>query len=268
MPHTTEQLASDINAIAAYLALDDFEGKAPGPEQLSGVDAIALLGNQVIATLTAAGALVKQAPAARLVVSGGIGHSTPLLFHNLRGSIYGGLAGQGLLLESMAEAEMYAAVAQAAFRIPAGRILLEDRSTNSAENARLSLELLKREGCPMDSVLIVQDPTMQRRSVVTWGVEARKAGVVSTVSSRAVFVPRVEPCADGSLRFVDGQTEGTWTMERFCGLILGEIKRLYDNQDGYGPNGKGFLPHVDVPEPVYASYLRARAELEGARAVR
>jgi uncharacterized SAM-binding protein YcdF (DUF218 family) len=258
MPHEIDRFCRDVNRISAYLALDDFGGSGPGAEVLSGLDSIALLGNQVIATLTAACALMQRSPAATLLLSGGIGHSTPPLYDNLRLSSYGGLVRQGLVRETMAEAEMYAGVAQAAFQIPAGRILVESRSRNSAENARYSLQILKdtrRQG----AILILQDPTMQRRSMLTWAREAEIAGSEARALSYAVFVPAVEPDSDGRLRFPAGQVQGTWTIERFLALILGEIKRLRDDEEGYGPKGRNFLPHVEIPEPVIESYERVSA---------
>ena len=143
MPQSVEQVCSDINRISAYLALDDFAGLGPGPEVLQELDVIALLGNQVMATLTAACGLMQRSAGAILLVSGGIGHSTPLLYDNLRRSTYGGLVREGLVKETMAEAEMVAAVAQAAFQLPGDRILIENRSTNTAENARYSLQRLQ-----------------------------------------------------------------------------------------------------------------------------
>ena len=259
MPRDTEQLCSDINRMSAYLALDDFNGSGPGPEVLSGIDAIALLGNQVIATLTAACTLTQRSPGASLLLSGGAGHSTPLLYDNLRASSYGGLVRQGQVRETMAEAEMYAAIAQAAFQIPASRILIENRSRNSAENARYSIQILRDSQRRHETILVLQDPTMQRRSIVTWAREAEIAGWEARTLSHAVFVPAVEPDSDGRLRFAAGQSEGTWTMERFLALILGEIMRLRDDRDGYGPRGRNFLPHVEIPGQVIESYERVSA---------
>jgi uncharacterized SAM-binding protein YcdF (DUF218 family) len=255
MPQSTEQLAHDINRVSAYLALDDFMGSGPGPRILSSLDAIVLLGNQVVETLTAACTLLERAPAAALLLSGGAGHSTPLLYENLRNSNYGKFVQQGLVLEEMAEAEMFAAIAQAAFGIPASRIRIENRSRNSAENARFSLKILQERGLD-GPLLILQDPTMQRRSVLTWTREADLAGSDVRALSHAAFVPRVEPGPDGALRLAEDRAHWTWTMERFLGLIMGEIERLHDDQDGYGPRGKNFLPHVDIPEAVYESYRR------------
>ena len=267
MTQETEQLCHDVNRIGAYLALDDFDGRGPGPEVLSGLDVIALLGNQVIATLTAACELMRRSPAATLLLSGGAGHSTPLLYDNLCLSSYGGLVRNGLVRETMAEAEMYAAVAQAAFHIPADGILIESRSRNSAENARYSLQILK-DAARQRTILVLQDPTMQRRSMITWAREAEIAGSDACVLSHAVFVPAVEPGSDGMPRFPAGQDQGTWTMERFLALILGEVRRLRDDENGYGPRGRSFLPHVEIPEPVIESYKRVLASRLNAVALR
>ena len=43
-------------------------------------------------------------------------------------------------------------------------------------------------------------------------------------------------------------------MERYLTLLLGEIPRLRDDENGYGPRGKGFLAHVDIPEEVEAAF--------------
>ena len=38
-----------------------------------------------------------------------------------------------------------------------------------------------------------------------------------------------------------------------CGR-LGEIPRLTDDLNGYGPKGKGYIAHVDIPEKVRAAF--------------
>ena len=49
-----------------------------------------------------------------------------------------------------------------------------------------------------------------------------------------------------------------WPMGRYVELLLGEIPRLTDDAGGYGPRGKGFIAHVDIPAPVQAAYARLR----------
>jgi hypothetical protein len=268
MPQSPDQLAHHINRIGAWLAQDDFQGNGPGPEFLRDLDAIVLLGNQVIATLTAACTLMQRSPAAILVLSGGAGHSTQLLYENLCNSGYGTLARQGLVQESMSEAEIYAVVAQNVFGIPASRILIENRSANSGENCRFSLELLQQANRRLDSVLILQDPLMQRRSMLTWAREAERFGSHERVYSHAVFVPGVEPGPGSLLRFPGDQAQETWTMERFLAILLGEVDRLRDTEEGYGPRGRNFLSHVEIPEAVLESYLRVSASPLAAQALR
>ncbi|MGW6195494.1 hypothetical protein ACWF0M_05035 [Kribbella sp. NPDC055110] len=43
-----------------------------------------------------------------------------------------------------------------------------------------------------------------------------------------------------------------WTRFRFRSLLLGEIHRL--SPDVYGPQGRNFIDHVDIPTEVLAAY--------------
>jgi hypothetical protein len=54
-------------------------------------------------------------------------------------------------------------------------------------------------------------------------------------------------------------------MNRFLGLILGEIARLRDDEMGYGPRGKGFIGHVDVPDAVLDAYSRLEKSVQAKR---
>ena len=57
-----------------------------------------------------------------------------------------------------------------------------------------------------------------------------------------------------------------WDVDRYINLLMGEIPRLTDNEQGYGPNGKNFLAHVDIPnrvvtafedlKPIYGNHIR------------
>ena len=43
-------------------------------------------------------------------------------------------------------------------------------------------------------------------------------------------------------------------------MITGEIRRLQDNPQGYGPAGAGFIGHVDFPSEVTAACQRLVAD--------
>ena len=60
------------------------------------------------------------------------------------------------------------------------------------------------------------------------------------------------------------EPEGMWDAARYVSLLMGEIPRLRDDADGYGPRGKGFIAHVDVPEAVLAAYEWLKARHPGA----
>ncbi len=44
------------------------------------------------------------------------------------------------------------------------------------------------------------------------------------------------------------QLQGLWPVERYLSLLTGELPRLRDDSDGYGPRGRDFIVHVDFPE--------------------
>lgn len=53
---------------------------------------------------------------------------------------------------------------------------------------------------------------------------------------------------------------GMWDMERYVSLLLGEIPRLTDDENGYGPAGKDFIAHVDIPDRVKQAFDALRDE--------
>jgi hypothetical protein len=49
-----------------------------------------------------------------------------------------------------------------------------------------------------------------------------------------------------------------WPIDRYVSLLMGEIPRLTDDVNGYGPAGRGFIAHVDVPDDVARAYTFLR----------
>ena len=56
--------------------------------------------------------------------------------------------------------------------------------------------------------------------------------------------------AKNSTLTYDKEIWGMWEINRYISLLLGEIPRLSDDEDGYGPLGKDFIAHVDIPDEV------------------
>lgn len=47
---------------------------------------------------------------------------------------------------------------------------------------------------------------------------------------------------------------GMWDVDRYVNLLMGEIPRLTDDAGGYGPKGKDFIAHVDIPKEVRTAF--------------
>ena len=55
-----------------------------------------------------------------------------------------------------------------------------------------------------------------------------------------------------------------WDMERYITLLMGEIPRLSDDSNGYGPKGKNYIAHVEIPQEVEMAFSQLK-EIYGNR---
>jgi len=257
----TPELVESLNDVAAFLALNNF---APvGPDGLppdirnKRIDCVILAGNCVLETAEGTFRLLRRGVCPRLLISGGIGHATEVLYRKIAAHrIYRTVATEG-----RAEAYILADIAVKVWGIDPSRILVEADSTNSGENARFSRRLLEDVDQPVKTILLVQDPTMQRRADATFRQAWSDRSDVSFLNW-PTFTPRVH-LVDGDLQFALNGISGLWPMKRFLTLTMGEIPRLRDGPHGYGPKGKGFIVHVDIPASIEAAYNRLETGLAG-----
>lgn len=227
--------APDLEAVGRWLARRD---TGSGPPH----DVLVLCGSAVLETVHTAAEVWHDGSVDRLLVTGGRGHSTPLLREALaRHPQWNGVDAD------RTEAELLADVLTGFLDVPVAAVTTETVSTHCGDNARLSL----RQVDPGDRVLLVQDPTMQRRTHAGFELWSEREGPDVTVTSLAPFVPVVT--SDGVGR---AGAAPAWTLRRFTTLALGEVRRLRDDEHGYGPRGAGFLPHVELPEEVEAAAAR------------
>lgn len=56
------------------------------------------------------------------------------------------------------------------------------------------------------------------------------------------------------------EIHGMWDVDRYIHLLMGEIPRLTDNAGGYGPTGKQFIAHVDIPDNVQSAFDLLRTQ--------
>jgi len=221
------------------------------------VDLLILFGCSVLTVAERGAEAMRLALAKKVMTVGGIGHSTPFLWeavrrdHNMH----------AVECDGRPEAHIFRDLAARVREIDPASILVEDRSRNTGENAVFARDLLSRRGLNPRSVLLMQDPTMQRRADATFRSVWRDQPDVEFLNFAAV-VPRVI-AQDGRLDYDHPPPSRLWPMDRFVSLVLGEIPRLRDDADGYGPKGKGFLVHVDIPDDVLAAHDRLVTRIHG-----
>lgn len=251
------RLAEDLNLVATFLAADDFAGMEPTSQSLEvslGVrvaEVLVLLGNSVLHTAEHAFGAIKRGLARRLLICGGRGHSTHFLYDALGADPNY----QSMAIEGRSEADLLTAVASRFHGVDRTLIITETESSNCGENARFAQRTLDQAGMASERILLVQDPTMQRRSAATFAKMWQEQGRPLKIAHYPTFVPHVRAEANG-LAFADPEIKGLWPMERFVSLLLGEIPRLRDDEHGYGPKGRGFIDHVEIPAELLAAHAR------------
>ena len=244
----------DLDRLAAWLARRDVASMTPGA--LDPVDVLVLCGSAVLGAIDVAAAARREGLAGRILVSGGAGHSTPYLRAALRGHPrYADVPTAG-----RSEAAVIADVLRTHHGVPDDALLVEEQSTNCGENASCSVDALRREPRQVRSLLVVQDPTMQRRTHESFRRSLRDAPDVRLLSF-APFVPTVPD--PGAAWVTDDRGIAVWSMARFRSLLLGEVRRLHDDEHGYGPRGADFLDHVEIPVDVLAAARRLAAASPG-----
>lgn len=231
-----------INTVGQWLAQDDFCGGAAYP-----ADGVVLAGNAVIPTIDAA-CRIAQEQAIPLLIAGGIGHSTTFLYAAVaQHPRYNTIQTTG-----RAEAAILADIARQFWHIPADKIWQEDRSTNCGENALFSAQMIAQAAEPINTAIVVQDPTMQRRTVATFRRVTRDDPDVPRWLSHPGFTPVLCQQED-NVAFVN-DPDGLWTVDRYLALVVGEIPRLRNDESGYGPRGRDFIVHVDFPPEVETAW--------------
>ena len=80
----------------------------------------------------------------------------------------------------------------------------------------------------------------------------------TTIINYAAYEQEVAADGDG-LRYIRS-VWGMWDMDRYLTLLMGEIPRLRDDAQGYGPNGKGYIAHVDIPADVIWAFERLQEQ--------
>lgn len=178
------------------------------------------------------------------VIVGGAGHTTEALRVKMREAF------PDIETAGKTEAEIFEAYLEHEHGLRAD--YLETASTNCGNNITNLLDLLRANGIACRSIILAQDATMQRRMAAGM----RKFAPGLQIINYATYAATVEE-HDGELAYAE-PIWGMWDIDRYATLLMGEIPRLTDDECGYGPNGKGFIAHEDIPAEVQAAFARLR----------
>lgn len=146
----------------------------------------------------------------------------------------GGLGRNTKEMWTESEAERFARIALAA-GVPERDILIENRSTNSAENITFTRELLEKEQIPIRHILGVHKPFMERRVKAAMGVYWPE--VEFTVTSPQVSVEE----------YIALSVEQGMEERRVIEVLVGDFQRI----DVYARKGYQ-LPQVIPPHVMEA----------------
>lgn len=252
---TKEATAKNINILGQFCGKRDV--KELTSEQLwekygiRQADVMVLFGGSIISGGDVLAKAIQRSIAKKYIIVGGAGHTTETLRKRMH-EAYSHIETSGL-----SEAQVFSRYLQQQYGLKAD--YLEQKSTNCGNNITYLLELLKENGIVFNSIIISQDATMQHR------MEAGLRKYVDNdvlIINYAVYAAKVI-VEDGILVYED-EIRGMWDMDRYISLLLGEIPRLSDNEKGYGPGGKNFIAHVDIPEEVENAFNELCKEYAGA----
>lgn len=249
-----ERTAENINILAGFC------GKRDIPELTSkallekyGIpqaDVFVLFGGSILCGGDVMAEAMKNRIAKRYVIVGGAGHTTETLRQKVH-SEYPDIETAGL-----PEAKVFAGYLKYCYGLEAD--FLECESTNCGNNITYLLDLLKKNGIAFKSIILSQDATMQCR--MDAGLRKYAESDVWIINY-AVYSARV--IADAAGLTYEKEIRGMWDINRYITLLMGEIPRLSDDENGYGPSGKDFIAHVEIPSEVRRAFDELCREYQG-----
>lgn len=204
-------------------------------------DIFVLFGGSILYGVDILAKAINNHIAKNYVIVGGFGHTTATLQNTVSNKY------PDIPATEMQEAEIFAALLKKRFNLSVD--FLETKSTNCGNNITYLLNLIHRENIPCKSIILAQDATMQRRmsACLTKYVNDSIQIINYAVYQNELIFRK------NKLQFLK-KIPGMWSVERYQKLLMGELPRLTDDKSGYGPQGKNFISHVDIPQKVAQAY--------------
>ncbi|MDV3428874.1 MAG: YdcF family protein [Bacillota bacterium] len=248
------EVIDDFNKIISFLAKRDINtlsaNELLSKFRINQADLLIILGSAIPYIAEVGARAYKKKIAKEIMIVGGIGHSTKYLADNItNNSKY-----KGIDVSLRPEADILKDLLIKFEGISQAAIITENKSKNCGSNAYEALKVIKALNKIPQTVILLQDPTMQLRTDLCFKKEWQSENTIFI--NYAPFIPNLKQ--QGKLSFVNDEIYGLWDMDRFISLILREIPRLRDDINGYGPKGKGYINHIDIPEDILSSYEKLK----------
>lgn len=240
-----ERIAEGINVLGKFCGMRDVEALTrEGLRERYGfdrADVMVLFGGSILCGADVLAQAMEEGIARTYIIVGGEGHTTETLRQKVREEC------PQIVAEGRSEAEVFQQYLGAAYGKKAD--YLETESTNCGNNITYLLALLQRHAVACKSIILCQDASMQRR--MDAGLRKYAPEDMKIINFAAY---RAEVTSDAGRLTYATQIHGMWEPDRYVNLLMGEIPRLTDGPEGYGPKGKGFIAHVDIPEEVTGAF--------------
>lgn len=238
-------IAEKINLLADFCGKRDLQELTKEnllkKYKIQEADVLILFGGSILEGCNVVGKAILNGVAKRLMIVGGEGHTTETLRNKVKAEC------PQIETENKMEADIMGKYIELKYNIK--DYYIERNSTNCGNNVTYALNLLEKNNIKAENIIIVQDSSMQCRMEAGFRKYAPNINIINFASYKAKVIVK-----DNKLIFEKNDILGMWDMERYISLLMGEIPRLYDNKDGYGPNGTGYIAHVDIPEKVLEAF--------------
>lgn len=246
-----ERTAENINILGRFCGVRDVTALTPEElEKACGTaraDVMVLFGGSVLCGGDVLAEAMRAMAAERYMIVGGEGHTTQALRDRVHAEF------PDIETAGLPEADVLSAYLRRVYGLRPDHT--ERRSTNCGNNITNMLAMLEENGVHARSIILCQDATMQRRMAA--GLRKYAPEGLDIISFAAYSAEVVY--SGGALHYAR-YIHGMWDIPRYVELLMGEIPRLTDDAQGYGPKGRGFIAHVDIPDEVHCAHEALKRE--------
>lgn len=248
-----ERIAECINRLGSFCGKRDIPDLTT--EQLfhkyaiKQADIMVLFGGSILWGGDVLANAMKNGVAKKYIIVGGVGHTT----ETLRIKMYNEFP--DVKTAGLPEAKIFDAYLQTRYGLHAD--FLECNSTNCGNNITYLLELIAQNEILFQSIILAQDATMQHRMEAGLRKYVTDTEIINFSTYKANVIVKNE-----ALTF-EKEIWGMWDMEKYITLLMGEIPRLTDDPNGYGPMGMDYIAHVEIPFPVAEAFAELKKTYAG-----